>query len=708
MSLYGDCIVNKGSDNNSNEKEEAIFDLLKIENNGFHHLFDQVDVISVQGYDEHRRVIYWNEGSEKLYGFSKEEAIGKKLEDLIIPKVMREAVVQAHSQWLNAGEKIPSSELILCRADGVDIHVYSSHVMYTNSHDQQQMYCIDIDLSTLKQVEEKANQKEMLLKTVFEAIPDLFFLLDEKAIILDYHAANENDLYVSPDVFMGASIAEILPSEVYSTLKESIAKVRKQGGLVSFEYALPLNNEYRHFDARLNRLPDTEQYIVIIRDVTENKKIEDRIRHQALYDTLTHLPNRFLALDRLKQLIHEAKRDNDKIAVLFLDLDDFKNINDSLGHDIGDKLLVESADRLLNVVREEDTVGRLGGDEFIILLQGIKNPEDVLATIKHLLKRFQEPFNIEGKELILTVSIGISIYPNNGLNHSELLRNADTAMYQAKNLGRNTYSFFTEAMNVDLTRRFALEGQIRGALNRHEFEVYYQPQIDANSGRIIGAEALLRWHNEKLGDVSPAEFIPIAEQTGLIIPIGQFVLKEALIVLKKWQTTFDNRLRMAVNLSPRQFRDPELIQFVKSALIEADISAESLELEITEGVLMIGHSYIYDALSDLSALGIQLSMDDFGTGYSSLSYLREYNFDVIKVDQSFIRDIAEDSADKDLVNAAIAMAHSLGLKVVAEGVENEEQLFILEELNCDYIQGFYFSKPLPEKELFLFSTSYIP
>jgi diguanylate cyclase (GGDEF)-like protein/PAS domain S-box-containing protein len=665
----------------------------------FNQLFDQADVVSVQGYDESRRVIYWSQGSVNLYGFSAEEAMGKKIENLIIPEEMRETVISAHNEWLHNGIKIPSSKLSLCKSDGSTVYVYSSHVMYKNQYGQQQMYCIDIDLAELKRVEAQANQKETILNTVFKVIPDLCFLMDEKSTILDYYAGDEQNLYVCSDVFLGSSMHELLPEDVAVQFLENIEKVKNDGGLVTYEYNLLLPNGSRFFDARLSQVPNSDEFITIIRDITDSKQKEALILHQAHYDSLTNLPNRFLALDRLSQLVATAKRNDEKIAVLFVDLDEFKKINDTLGHETGDKSLIEAARRLKLIVRDEDTVGRVGGDEFIILLQGLTGANDVSLIVESLLKYFREPFKIDDRELLLTLSVGIAIYPDNGNSPSILLRNADAAMYQAKSLGRNTYSYFTEAMNNDLSRRLDIEEQLSGALEKNEFEVYYQPQVNVASGLIIGAEALLRWHNDKLGEVYPTEFIPIAEQTGLIVSIGQFVLKEALATLRQWQIDYDANLSMAVNLSPRQFRDPQLLSSIKRVVEQTGISAASLELEITEGVLMTGNSYVDTVLGGLRTLGIQLSMDDFGKGYSSLSYLRKYSFDVIKVDRSFIDGIANNEADKHLVKAAIAMAHSLGLKVIAEGVENEDQLYILEELKCDSVQGFLFSKPMRKNEL---------
>ena len=385
--------------------------------------------------------------------------------------------------------------------------------------------------------------------------------------------------------------------------------------------------------------------------------------------------------------------------MLFLDLDDFKKVNDSLGHEVGDKLLIESAKRLQNVLRKEDTVGRLGGDEFIIILRNLNEHHNALSIAEVLLKTFREPFNIDDRELILTLSIGIALYPVNGVVASDLLRNADTAMYQAKSLGRNTYSFFTQEMNIVMQRRFAIEEQMHGALERNEFELYYQPQFDFSSNNMIGAEALLRWHNPTLGNVTPDEFIPIAEHTGLIVPMGQFVIKQALEFLSNWQHKQNKKFTMAVNLSPRQFRDKKLLSLIKKTINNLGIDFKDFELEITEGVLMGGQRYIKDALLEINSLGIKLSMDDFGTGYSSLSYLRQYNFDVLKIDRSFISGITINKSDCDLVKATIAMSHSLGLLVVAEGVETKEQLVLLKELGCDFVQGYYLSKPITGEQL---------
>ncbi|ABZ75116.1 diguanylate cyclase/phosphodiesterase with PAS/PAC sensor(s) [Shewanella halifaxensis HAW-EB4] len=446
--------------------------------------------------------------------------------------------------------------------------------------------------------------------------------------------------------------------------------------------------------------------VISFYDNSERREAEELIRRQAHYDTLTDLPNRFLALKRLEQLVESSERSGKMLAVIFLDLDDFKKINDSLGHEAGDLLLITASERLLKTTRAEDTVGRLGGDEFIILLDGLSSANDAQPIAENLIGGFRKPFYIDNRQLILTASIGIAIYPNDGETPSELLRNADSAMYHTKSIGRNTYSYFTHAMNKEVSRRLAIEEQIHGALERGEIRVHYQIQLDIRDGSIMGAEALLRWNNPTLGSVSPAEFIPIAEQTGMIEPMGEFVLQQALETAHIWQRKFNDKFRVAINLSPRQFRNPKLVQTIIDKVEKLGMHPSDLELEITEGVLLSGHAYTLGALMQLSEAGFYISMDDFGTGYSSLSYLKTYPFTILKIDRSFIHDMNKDDKSNDLIIATIEMAHALGIRVIAEGVETQEQLDELSFMMCDYAQGFLISKPVPLKELLKIGSRY--
>jgi len=429
------------------------------------------------------------------------------------------------------------------------------------------------------------------------------------------------------------------------------------------------------------------------------QEAEEKIIYQAHFDNLTGLPNRFLILDRLNHSISEANRDDSVIAVCFLDLDGFKKVNDTLGHDVGDKLLIQAAERISEAVRSADSVGRLGGDEFIVLLKGLRKSDDAMSSAEAILRAFAIPFYINDRELTVTTSIGIAVYPENGEDTSDLLRNADSAMYHAKAQGKNTFAYFSNEMNAKLSRQLLLEENIRGALERNEFQLVYQPKIDVATNRIIGAEALLRWHNHELGMVSPDEFIPVLEQTTLIVDVGRYVLEQSIIQASAWREKYLGDFRMAINISPRQIRLCNLPEVIDLLLKEHHTVADAIELEITEGVLMETHLSIKNVFNQLTEMGIKLAMDDFGKGYSSLSYLRNFPFDVVKIDRSFVNDISNDPQDRELIAAAIAMAHGLSLKVVAEGVETQEQLGFLQQNNCDLAQGYLFSKPIRAAEM---------
>ncbi|MET0029165.1 MAG: EAL domain-containing protein [Candidatus Thiodiazotropha sp.] len=427
-------------------------------------------------------------------------------------------------------------------------------------------------------------------------------------------------------------------------------------------------------------------------DISLLKSQQEQILRHAHFDSLTQLPNRFLVLDRLSQLIKEARRTGTQVAVLFLDLDDFKKINDTLGHDTGDRLLIQAAERLNQSLRDGDTVGRLGGDEFVVLLGGLNTPDDARPVAVSILQQFRQVFQLNGRDLLLTCSLGIAIYPTDSQTPNELLRNADSAMYFSKDEGRNTFNYYTKDMNSAAQRRLLLEEHLHGALERNELYIHFQPLVDTRNLKVVGAEALLRWHSPVLGQISPDEFVPVLEQTGQIIPVGRHVLRVALELTAQWRESRD--FTIAVNLSPRQFRDPSLLTYVNELLESNQLPGDTLELEITEGVLMSANVFVEHLLTDLSEAGIKLSMDDFGTGYSSLSYLRNYPFNTLKIDRSFIQDISTDPADRELVNAAITMGRNLGLNVIAEGVETQEQLEILRSLDCNLAQGYLFSQPV--------------
>lgn len=446
-------------------------------------------------------------------------------------------------------------------------------------------------------------------------------------------------------------------------------------------------------------------YLSIKEDITERRNTEEQVKYLVNYDSLTGLPNRAQLSNHLNYALSLTKRSSGSLVLMFLDLDRFKDINDTLGHSVGDAVLIEVASRLCGAVREEDAVSRLGGDEFILMLPGT-DAAGAAKVAEKILIVIAEPFRVDQHDLIVTASIGIALYPNDGGDLEALSKSADTAMYRAKHEGRDKYCFFTEEMHMRSVRNMALLNALRHALERDQFELHYQPQL-AN-GHIVGAEALLRWDSSELGAVSPAEFIPIAEECGLIIPIGEWVLRTAMRQLKRWMDDGLAPLVIAVNLSVVQFRHPSLSDLVARVLNEVQLPAELLELELTEGVAMQQPESAIAVMDKLHERGVRLSLDDFGTGYSSLNYLKKFKVYKLKIDQSFVRDISTDPEDRAIVAAIVSMAKSLGLTTIAEGVETAEQLDFLRSQGCDEMQGYYFSRPLPVADFESFVSSYVP
>ncbi len=449
-------------------------------------------------------------------------------------------------------------------------------------------------------------------------------------------------------------------------------------------------------------LGETKHYLGVFHDITEVKHTQQTLSHQAHHDALTDLPNRLLVMDRLEAAVASARRHGRSLALLYLDLDDFKNVNDTLGHNIGDLYLKEVAQRLQQNSREEDTVARLGGDEFIIMLPIIRQPEEATYRARRLIRSFAEPICVENHRLPIGASIGITIYPDDGDSAEALIKNADIAMYRAKESGKNRYELYTEAMNVEILRRITLEHELRTALEQDELHLEYQPKIDLASGAISGVEALLRWTRPDATEVLPDDFIPIAESSGLIVPIGEWVFRSACEQAARWWKR-GHRVPVAVNLSARQFADANLLEAVTHALEESRLPPEALEVEITESLLMQNRVAATELLWRLREMGIAIAIDDFGTGYSSLAYLKQLPIDTLKIDIAFIRDLPRDEDSATITSAVVSLATSLGLKTVAEGVEDGDQLRFLKQIACDQIQGHYFSPPVAPEVL----TSYL-
>ena len=546
------------------------------------------------------------------------------------------------------------------------------------------------------------------LRGLIRAIPDLIFVVDEDGEVQEGLSRGDATHTQQIKALSTASKINFYPCENDDEARACIMSALETGKTQVYEHtldALDIHLETR-FVAR-----DSNSVLAIVRDITERKKSEARIFNLAYFDELTELPNRQLFGRSLERTIEIAKRDDLKFAILFVDLDRFKRINDTLGHSVGDQLLKDVARRLAKCARSTDSVSRLdsgerggiqlarlGGDEFVIKLYGIESEKAVSAIATRIISALRPPFSCEGHQFVVTPSIGVAMYPEDGVTAEELLMNADSAMYRAKFAGRNNFKFYSETMRTKSLHRLDLENEIRKALDKQQFELYYQPKADAHTWSLVGAEALLRWDHPERGHIGPEEFIPVAEETGLIVPIGQWVLREACEQVKAWSEFPFGNIPIAVNISSHQFQSDSLIDDVLNAAVDAAIDPSSLELEITEGVLLQNVDNTLVALNTLKRAGVALSVDDFGTGYSSLSYLKRFPIDTLKIDRSFVKDLHTDLDDAAICAAILAMAQQLGLNVVAEGVETKEQLAFLRLHGCNQIQGFLCSKPLPAEQ----------
>lgn len=434
-------------------------------------------------------------------------------------------------------------------------------------------------------------------------------------------------------------------------------------------------------------------------DIQVKQDYKDQLIHQATIDSMTGLPNRNLAFDRLGQAMLSRANEDKIVFALFVDITHFKDINEAFGHDVGDHILEQIARRVRDAVRESDTVARLSGDEFLVILENANKAKAAKVVAKNIIAAICAPLAFESRELLIASNVGISAYPGDGEDASELIKNADTAMYQARKMGINQFRFYTQAMNEEVAHRMAIEAGLQTALQHDEFTLHYQPLVDISNGRTVTVEALIRWHSPQLGFVPPDDFIAIAEEDGFIIPIGYWVIEEVCRQLNQWKSQGIGDLTVAINLSVRQLREPDFIERLMAILATHHITTNKIELEITEGIVLSDANEAGSMLTTLHQLGFKLSLDDFGTGYSALSYLNQYHFDYLKIDRSFITNLLKNDKDKALIDAIVAMAHKLNLKVIAEGVENVEELDYLQSQNCDFIQGFYFSRPLPPAQI---------
>lgn len=559
-------------------------------------------------------------------------------------------------------------------------------------------------------VERSLHESEERYRSVVNYLAEGVMVCAQDGTVLACNPSAEKILHLEPNTAVGSSRLSVrriisedgieipeeqLPSRLVMATGQPILNLTI--GVETTDHAIVWLSQ-NVLPIRLAGENEITSVLISFTDVTAVKEAQQRLKFLASHDSLTGLPNRAFLVERLTHSLTLAKRKNHQIALLFLDLDRFKHVNDTIGHEAGDQLLQTVAARLTTCIRETDTLARLGGDEFVVLAEGFDNAGYLTGLAERILSTISEPFHLRGYEYYLGVSIGISMHPDDGEDGNILLRCADSAMYAAKESGRNNYQFFTPELNARTQRRYHLEKNLRYALHNEEFLLHYQPKIDLQSGRIVGAEALLRWQHADGGLTSPNDFIPVAEETGLIVPIGRWVLEKACHQVAEWRARLAPDLRIAVNLSPRQFQDERLVEIITEVLQHTGLPAHVLELEITESLLMGDTEKIMPLFEALTRLGVVFSLDDFGTGYSSLSYLHRFPISNLKIDRSFINGIPHNRDSVALTQTIIAMANSLAMNVTAEGVEQENQMAFLKEAGCHEMQGFYFSKPVTAKE----------
>jgi diguanylate cyclase (GGDEF)-like protein/PAS domain S-box-containing protein len=642
-----------------------------------------------------RGTIQWvNQAFTTMTGYSTEEVLGKN------PRLLKSGK-QSQSFYADLWSTVSSGkvwhgELINTRKDGttyIEEQTITPLAQNVGEANWTHFIAIKQDIT-----ERKRAEKELWLTqlSVEHASENIFWTNSQGHFVYVNKAACDS-LGYSRQELLSLSVPDLNPrfrkEEDWSAFWEEL----KRRGSITFEgqntskqgriFPAEVTANYFEFDGQ-------EYSFAFVRDITDRKLAEDRVQYLAFYDDLTGLPNRTLLQDRLAKALADARRQKYRIALLFLDLDRFKDINDSLGHPVGDLLLQAVAKRLKTWGREQDTVARLGGDEFLIMLTHVKDTPDAAVAAERLMDAMTAEFVVQGHSLHVSCSVGISIFPDHGADGETLIKDADAAMYSAKENGRNNFRFFTEEMNTQVIERLTLESSLRRALPEKELFLMYQPQMDIATGKIIGLEALLRWQHPSMGLVPPDKFIRIAENCGLILPIGEWVLRAACSQARKWQDEGLPAMTVAVNVSAVQFRQEGFCELIGRVLHEAGVAPQYLELELTESLLLANADVTLSVLRELKAMGVTLAIDDFGTGYSSFSYLRQFRVSKLKIDRSFIRDVAVKPDDAAITTAIISMARSLNLKVIAEGVENEAQMAFLRAHYCDEIQGYYFSKPL--------------
>jgi diguanylate cyclase (GGDEF)-like protein/PAS domain S-box-containing protein len=675
--------------------------------------FDAIVTITPDG------IVRWfNRGAERIFGHRAEEVIGQPV-TLLMPERYRELCVAGLHRYLRTGEAHVvggTIELAGLRNDGSEFPIEMS-LGETHEDGERLFTGVIRDVTERKEVENAIKESEERFRSLVQYTSDIITILEADGTIRYISPAVERVMGYKPEEQIGTNAFGSVHPEDRERALGIFAEVLKHPGLhPPLEFRVPhKDGSWRYVEHVVNNLlddPAVRGVVVNSRDITERKALEEQLYHQAFHDPLSGLPNRALFMDRLERALARANRRGDKVAVLFMDLDNFKIMNDSLGHEVGDQLLVAVAERIKACLRPEDTAARFGGDEFTILVEEVDGVSDAVRVSERIAESLQPPFTLDQHEVFSTSSIGITLSSPLQKQPVDLLRQADLAMYRAKHKGKARYEVFEPSMDAKIVERLWLETGLRRALVRRQFRIYYQPIVSLENDKVAGVEALVRWEHPQRGLVLPEEFLYIAEETGLIMRIGQWVLREACKQARVWQEQYPGTLPLtiSVNLSPRQFFHPELVAEI---LGESEIDPATLQLEITEGAMASnGTSSADRTLRDLKHMGVQLAIDDFGLGYSSLSYLKRFPVDFLKIDRSFIAGLGREpngvsTKDTEIVRAMIDLTHALGLRVIAEGVETSEQLARLRNMQCDLAQGNYFSEPLPSEALSVLLGEYL-
>jgi len=634
--------------------------------------------------------------------YSREELIGQSVYELNV--FQDDSALEKATDALSQQGFFQNREMVFHTKSGFKVQALIS-ATYVEIHGEPCVLCIAKNVNDLRQAEEKLRESELRFRSAFENSPIGIVLIDLNGAIFQANNFAAEVLGYERNPLEGTHISRLVPPEDRAQLKETFARLSSgQDETVRAECRMLREDDLElwtnfHVVVQRDAAGNPAYLIGQIADITEMKSSQTRMERMAFYDTLTNLANRRLFYDRLGQAVDHAQRSRHLSALLYLDLDQFKRVNDTLGHEVGDVLLQEVSTRLTSCVRQEDTVARLGGDEFTVLLFDITSPSDASLVADKILTTLRQPLNISGHQLVVTTSIGITIVPQDGTDPNSLMKNADLAMYRAKEHGRNTYHFYSEELNTNAIKRLKTEYELRRAMERSEFVLFYQPKVRLTDQQIVGVECLIRWEHPERGLLTPYEFIEVAEETGAIVDMGNWIIREACHTGKALSEQAKRNIQIAVNISPRQFRDPNLVATIRRNLRESGLNPSTLEIEITETMLMGDVEAANTTIRQLHELGVRLAIDDFGTGYSSLNYLKKFPIDTVKVDRSFIMDIPESADDMAITSAVVAMAHRLNMEVVAEGVETQAQLDFLIEHDCEYAQGYLFAKPLPLSHL---------